>query len=97
MNMKRRIVIFVLGSILYLAVIALLFFVCGCDMLAQLGADPNETNLLDPNQVNVLVSSGHAVQAIGVATGNPKLIGIGILLVTIAGTFGGVVIKNRLS
>ena len=97
MNMKRRIVIFVFGSILYLAVIALLFFVTGCDMLAQIAIDPNGLPVADANQVNALVSSGHAVQAIGVATGNPKLIGIGILLVTIAGTFGGVVIKNRLS
>ncbi len=95
MKTKRRIVICVIGVIVYLGLVALLLTFGGCDMLAQYGNDPNMP-LIEPNQIGALAAAGHAVGAIGKATGNPELIGIGILIVTIAGTLGGAYAKKKL-
>lgn len=95
MSTKRRIVYFAICSIMYIAVIAFLFFLVGCEMLAQYGTDPNGTILIDPNQFNALINAGHAVKSIGIATGNPELVGLGILIITIGGAIVGAFLKNR--
>ena len=98
MNTKRRIVIFVICSIVYLGVIAAaLFFLSGCEMLAQYGSnDPNGTFvLIDPNQIDALINAGHAVQATGIAIGRPELIGLGLLIVTIGVAIRSAIIKKK--
>lgn len=86
--------ILILIAILTILGLLVIVGICGCDMLAQFGMDPNKP-ILDPNQADALMNIGHATKNIGIVAGNPELVGIGVLIITIAGTAGGVYIKNR--
>ena len=66
--------------------LAAVFMLVGC------GASMTEDNpfgISDPNQVqvwiNAAVAAGQTSQAIGVATGNPAMIGYGAVLVVLGG------------
>lgn len=70
----------------FVIVICLLLLFAGC------GAPITQENpfgIQDPNQVqawiNAAVAAGQTTQAVGIATGNPAMIGYGALLVVLGG------------
>ncbi len=66
-------------------------FVCllcaGCQFLASVTSE-NPFGVIDPNTAGAVVEIGEAVGAVGVVTGNPALVGSGILLTAIASILG---------
>lgn len=73
-------------------VMCLCMFVGSCGLLQRVGESGEVTLVLDPNAVgpwlNAAYATGQASQAIGIATGNPALVGGGILLAVVASILG---------
>jgi len=89
---KAKILLAVLLIVTFLLIVA-----CACTScaaLSQYGSDPNNTVLIDPNQIDALIAAGKGVQTIGVAMGRPELIGLGLLVVTIGTAIGAAIVKK---
>lgn len=89
--MKQSTVLFVLFIIFgILALVALFFGGCNPGGLT----DPN-IPLIDPNQLDAVITTGKTVQRIGVAFGRPELIGLGVIVATIGTAISLTVIKKK--
>ncbi len=66
-------------------------FVCllcaGCQFLASVTSE-NPFGVIDPNTAGVGVEIGEAVVAVGTLTGNPALVGVGILATAVLSILG---------
>jgi len=66
--------------------IVLCLFCAGCSFLASVTPE-QPLGSVDPNTAGAVVEIGEAVGAVGTLTGNPALVGAGILLATIASIY----------
>ncbi|MHC4398000.1 MAG: hypothetical protein ACYS1A_20345 [Planctomycetota bacterium] len=75
----------------------ILLFVAGCGL--DLMTDDNPLGFKDPNQGAALVAAAQSgaatTQAVGVATGNPALIGGGVLAGILIAALGGSYLKGK--
>lgn len=80
---------------LLLAVI--LLCVCGCSL--DLMTDENPMGFVDPNQAAAIFAAGQSTattgQAVGVATGNPAVIGISALAGAVLTALGASYLKGK--
>ena len=80
----------------------IVIILCVLMLCAGCGAKMTEENpfgIQDPNQVQAwiatAVSAGQASQALGVATGNPAMIGYGAILVVLGGWITNNILKKE--
>jgi len=81
-------------NVLLIGVLLLLVGGCGAQMTQE-----NPFGIADPNQVQMWISAavaaGQTSQALGLATGNPAMIGYGAALVLIGGWITSNVLKGK--
>lgn len=79
--------------------IVLCLLCVGCVYLTELGesGDPNAVvvPVLDPNTTGAVVEIGEAIGAVGALTGNPALVGVGVLLVAITSILGAGYLRKK--
>lgn len=78
---------------------ASMFLLSGCLPFLTSVTEDQPFGTLDPNTVqpwiDAAVAAGLATQTIGTATGNPALIGMGVLVATIASVLGIGLLKKK--
>ena len=76
---------------------ALIILIAGCQL--ELVSPDNPLGIADPNQALAWFEAGKQVgtgtQAVGVAVGNPAIIGVGLLIATVSAILGASVVKKK--
>lgn len=85
----------------YIAIMVILLFMAGCGILSsQAITEDNPLGFVDPNQAAAFFEAGRSAagtaQAVGVATGNPALIGGSVLTTAIIMLLGGSYLKGKM-
>lgn len=77
-----------------IVVIVLCLLCAGCQFLASVTSE-NPFGVIDPNTAGAGVEIGEAVVAAGTLTGNPALVGVGILATAVLSILGAGFLERK--